>query len=451
MEIMEIYPNLASNKNGDGTTASHLLALSPTSFKSGTMYGEQYLGATPIVLAKKAAAIVSSLIPIENYETHKAANHITLQPDSSLKEKLTLHFRLLCKGFPVLKLLHNAKLQHTYAIQLLRKLLEKDYGQWTMSYDPPHGWDDNNKNHENRHPLSAITTRVITYKVRERPIILATKLGIIKMFKEIIKSYQESIGVCDEEAGRNLLHLAAEYRNESIVEFLMLKSAGIQLKTNWRNLDILVVGIDREGNTPLNAAAKIGKHKPWHIRGAAQWMQWECVWFEVCMLPPAMLTVKNCNEQYAHQVFTETHIDLREQGEIWLKEGSNNCMLISALIATVMFACTFTVPGGNDWTSAEQCSNTPLLKNQDFGPFFHYVSYSLFSSLISLVLFLSIHAAPFNEYDFFFQLPLSSVIAILLYSIQLLSLSWTGVLFFSELYVDIIVGFIRYLIDIIFI
>ncbi|KAI3871661.1 hypothetical protein MKW92_037653 [Papaver armeniacum] len=472
MEIMEIYPKLASNKNGDGATASHILALSPTSFKSGTIYGEQYLGATPIVLAKKAAAIVYSLIPIENYETRNRTNHTTRQPDSSLKEKFKQYFRLLCKGFPVLKLIYNAKQQHTYAIQFLRKLLENDYGQWTMSYDPPHGWDgSHNKSHESRHPLSAITTRVITYKVRERPIILATKLGIVEMFKEIIKAYPESIGVCDEEAGRNLLHLAAEYRHESIVEFL--KSSSTNSK---RNLDMLVVGIDREGNTPLHAAAKLGKHKPWHIRGAAQWMQWECVWFQRVkrMLPPAMLTVKNCNEKYAHQVFTETHIDLREQGEIWLKEGSNNCMLISALIATVMFACAFTVPGGNDSTSGRPL----LLKNQDFGPFFHYVSYSLFFSLISLGLFLSIHAAPFNEHDFFFRLPLRSVFAITAlfnsvtfiacayFQTYMLVTAWTfpvgflildiglaslEVLFFVELYVDSVVGFIRYLLDILFI
>ncbi|KAI3936497.1 hypothetical protein MKX01_028127 [Papaver californicum] len=472
MEIMEIYPDLASYRNGDGATASHILALSPSSFKSGTMYAQQYLGATPIVLAEYAAAIIYSYIEIEKYETHSAATHITtVQPDSSFKEKFNHCFRRLCRGFPVLKLIYNAKLKHAYAIQLLRKLLEKDYGQWTTSYDPSHGWDGKKKNLEHQHPLSTITARVITYKVRERPIILATKLGIVEMFKEIIEAYPESIGVCDEEAGRNLLHLAAEYRHESIIEFL--KSSCTNSK---RNLDMLVVGIDRDGNTPLHAAAKLGKHKPWHIRGAAQWMQWECVWFQRVkrMLPPNMLTMKNHNDQCAYQVFTETHIELREQGEKWLKEGSNNCMLISALIATVMFASAFTVPGGNDSTSGRPV----LLKNQDFGPFFHYVSYSLFFSLISLGLFLSIHAAPFNEHDFFYRLPLRSVFAVTAlfnsvtfvacayFQTYMLVTGWTfslgfrvldiglasvGVLFFAELYVDIIVCFIRYLIDILFI
>ncbi|MCL7032507.1 hypothetical protein MKW94_012987 [Papaver nudicaule] len=473
MEIMELYPELASKRNGDDATASHLLALSPSSFKSGTMFARQYLGATPFVLAEYAAAIVYALIEIENYETHNnAATHKTMKPGSSFKEKLKYYFRWLCKGFPVLKLIYNVKLNHSYAIQLLRKLLEKDCGQWTMSHgDPPHEWNDKHNYIENQHPLT-ITTRVTTYKIRERPIILATKLGIVEMLREIIKVYPESIEFCDEEAGRNLLHLAAEYRHESIIDFL--KSSSTNSK---RNLDMLVVGIDRDGNTPLHSAAKIGKHKQWHIRGEAQWMQWECVWFQRVkrLLPPHMLSKKNYNNQYAYQVFTETHTDLREKGERWLKEGSNNCMLISALIATVMFASAFTAPGGNNSESGRPV----LLRNQDFGPFLHYVGLSLFFSLISLGLFLSIHASPFNEHDFYFRLPLRSVFAITalfnsvtftvcaFFQTWMLITGWTlfslgltlfdiglgglGVLFFAELYVDIIVGFVRYLIDILFI
>ncbi|KAI3952286.1 hypothetical protein MKW98_022348 [Papaver atlanticum] len=443
MEILEIYPDLASNRNADGATASHILALSPSSFKRGTMYSQQYLGATPIVLAQYAAAIIYSFIEIENYEIHNAVD-TTLQQGSSLKEKFNHYFRSLYKGLPVLKLIYNVKLKHAYAIHLLRKLLEKDHGQWTINYDDPtYGLDDKYNDLENRHPLLTITTRVTTYKVREKPLILATKSGIVEMFKEIIKAYPESIEFCDEEAGRNLLHLAAEYRHGRLIEFLKSSSK--------RNLDMLVVGIDREGNTPLHAAAKLGKHKPWHNRGAAQWMQWECVWFQRVkrMLPPHMLTLKNRNNQYAYQR--------------WLKEGSNNCMLISALIATVMFASAFTSPGGND----SQSGRPVLLRNQDFTLF-----------LQPLGLFLTIHAAPFNEHDFFFRLPLRIVFAITalfnsvtftvyaFFQTWFLITGWTfplglllfdmglstlAVLFFTELYVDIIVGFIRYLIDILFI
>ncbi|XP_026383191.1 uncharacterized protein LOC113278600 isoform X1 [Papaver somniferum] len=291
------YPDLAPCSNGDGAMASHMLALSPSSFKSGTMYSQQYLEASVFVLAIKVSQ--------SRVMGHK--KHYNQIPHSRKHSSITSDGYLEFFGhLPVIKLIYNAKLKHSYAIQLLRKLLEKDYGQWTMSYG--------HLPIEYQHPL-AIRKRV-TNEVRERPIILATKLGIIEMVKEIIEVYPESIELTDEKAGRNLLHLAAEYRHESIIDFLKSSSSNSK-----RNLDMLVVGIDRDGNSPLHAAAKLGTHKPWHIRGDAQWMQWECVWFQRIkrLLPQHMLTIKNCNNQYASQVFTETHQHLRQQGERWLK------------------------------------------------------------------------------------------------------------------------------------
>ncbi|XP_026399185.1 ankyrin repeat-containing protein At5g02620-like isoform X2 [Papaver somniferum] len=431
LEIMEIYPDLASGRNGDGAMASHLLALSPSSFKSGTMYSRQYLGTTLFVLATKGSP-------------SRAMGHMI---DYNQSPHVRKSSGITSDGY----------VEHSYALQLLWKLLEKDYGQWTMTYDDP--------------PLQYQHPSTINNKVLERPIILATKLGIIEMLKEIIEMYPESIEVTDEEAGRNLLHLAAEYRHESIINFL--KSSSTNSK---RNLDMLVVGIDKDGNSPLHAAAKLGTHKPWHIRGAAQWMQWECVWFQRVkrLLPPHMLIMKNCNNQYAYQVFTETHRDLRVEGERWLKEASNICMFISALIATVMFASAFTLPGGNDSHSGRPV----LLKNQDFVPFLHYVGLSLFFSLISLGMFFSIHTAPFEEHEFFLRLPLRVVFAATafvnsvtftvcaFFQTWMLISGWTfplgllcfdiglasvGVVFIAELFPDIIVGFISYLLDILFI
>ncbi|RZC51705.1 hypothetical protein C5167_020127 [Papaver somniferum] len=43
-------------------------------------------------------------------------------------------------------------------------------------------------------------------------------------------------------------------------------------------------------------------------------------------------------------VFREEHKALVKEGEAWLKETSQACMVVSTLIATVMFAAVFTVP-----------------------------------------------------------------------------------------------------------
>ncbi|KDO41014.1 hypothetical protein CISIN_1g041446mg, partial [Citrus sinensis] len=66
--------------------------------------------------------------------------------------------------------------------------------------------------------------------------------------------------------------------------------------------------------------------------------------------------------------------DLKEKGETWMKDIASSCMIVATPTATVVFAATITVPGGN---------------KEDTGlPFFlHNVSFKIFavSNVISLV------------------------------------------------------------------
>jgi hypothetical protein len=64
------------------------------------------------------------------------------------------------------------------------------------------------------------------------------------------------------------------------------------------------------------------------------------------MMPPSYLNKKNTRDQTPQDIFTKTHKEyLREDGEKWMKDTSNYCMLVATLIATVVFAAAFTVPG----------------------------------------------------------------------------------------------------------
>ncbi|KAF5186903.1 Ankyrin repeat family protein [Thalictrum thalictroides] len=47
------------------------------------------------------------------------------------------------------------------------------------------------------------------------------------------------------------------------------------------------------------------------------------------------------------ELFAEEHAALVEKGEKWMKETAAGCMVVAALIATVVFAAAFTLPGGN--------------------------------------------------------------------------------------------------------
>ncbi|KAK7840650.1 hypothetical protein CFP56_016373 [Quercus suber] len=95
---------------------------------------------------------------------------------------------------------------------------------------------------------------------------------------------------------------------------------------------------------------------------------------------------QNKDGKTSREIFTETHKKLVEDGSQWLTSTSNLCSVVAALIATVAFASSTTVPGG-----VRQESGTPTLENQ---PAFDVFAISSLVarcfSVTALVLFLSI-------------------------------------------------------------
>lgn len=72
-------------------------------------------------------------------------------------------------------------------------------------------------------------------------------------------------------------------------------------------------------------------------------------------MPKKYQNLRNREELTPHEVFVRDHKILREQGEKWLKETSTSCLLVLALIKTVIFATVFTVPGEtNEDTGAQK-------------------------------------------------------------------------------------------------
>ena len=75
-----------------------------------------------------------------------------------------------------------------------------------------------------------------------------------------------------------------------------------------------------------------------------------------------------------------------KEGEKWMKDTATSCTVVGALIATIMFAAAFTVPGGND-----QNTGIPMFFNENlFMLFIVSDSLSLFSSATSVFMFLGI-------------------------------------------------------------
>ncbi|KAH6761656.1 hypothetical protein C2S52_019089 [Perilla frutescens var. hirtella] len=109
----------------------------------------------------------------------------------------------------------------------------------------------------------------------------------------------------------------------------------------------------------------------------------------------------NNANQTPQMIFTKEHAKLKGDGERWMKDTANACTIAAALIATVVFAAAFTVPGG-----LESATGMPLFSGKPaFVLFAISDAVSLFTSITSLLLFLSILTSRYAEQDFLYFLP----------------------------------------------
>ena len=109
----------------------------------------------------------------------------------------------------------------------------------------------------------------------------------------------------------------------------------------------------------------------------------------------------NKDGKTSREIFTETHSELVKDGSKWLIRTSNSCSVVAALIATVAFASSTTVPGG-----IKEESGTPTLENQPAFDVFAITSLvALCFSVTALVMFLSILTSRYQERDFGMDLP----------------------------------------------
>jgi len=147
---------------------------------------------------------------------------------------------------------------------------------------------------------------------------------------------------------------------------------------------------------------------------------------------PAHKAMKNKDGKTAAIVFSEEHQTLVKEGEKWMKDTATSCTVVAALIATVVFAAVITVPGGND-----QNTGIPLfIKHEEhevraFAIFGVSDAISLFSSVASILMFLSILTSRYSEADFLFALPTRLIIGL---SMLLISITSMMVAFSCALY-----------------
>ncbi|KAM1953967.1 hypothetical protein EV2_024149 [Malus domestica] len=154
----------------------------------------------------------------------------------------------------------------------------------------------------------------------------------------------------------------------------------------------------------------LAKEKLDCIPGAALQMQRERQWYKEVQ---SMVTAPGAPPftEYglnAVRFFTEDHKELHEKGEKWMKDTASSYIIVSTLIITIMFAAAFTVPGGNN-----QETGFPIFLNEKlFMVFVVSDAISLFSSVTSALMFLSILTSRYAEDDFLKSLPTKMIIGL---------------------------------------
>ncbi|KAJ9536746.1 hypothetical protein OSB04_un000050 [Centaurea solstitialis] len=187
---------------------------------------------------------------------------------------------------------------------------------------------------------------------------------------------------------------------------------------------------DSSENNMLHLAGKLApSHVLKHRAGAALQIQRELQWFEELkkFMHPSAISKDNIFGETPDQVFTREHENLVKEGEKWMKATAESCSISVALITTIVFAATITVPGGT-----HQETGIPMFR-KDFAFTIFAISdaISLFTSSSSLILFLSILTARFSEKDSLVSLPKRLIVGLctLLLSITAMMVAFAATLF----------------------
>ncbi|XP_058225338.1 uncharacterized protein LOC131334379 [Rhododendron vialii] len=251
------------------------------------------------------------------------------------------------------------------------------------------------------------------------PLEQATSVGIHEIVEEILRLHPYAVSL-ENHKKQLIFQQAIVYRQEKVFNIIyQLKEYSAIVLSKW----------DTDDNNALHLAGYVAPPQLLYRRaGAALQMQRELQWFkevETLVLSKTK-EERNKEEKTPAQVFSDTHKELVKEGERWMKDNASSCTIIASLIATVVFAAAIQVPGGNN-------DNGLPIFNQE-GAFIIFGianALALFSSISSVIMFLSILTSPCAERDFLFSLPHKLIIGLIT---LFLSILFTMAAFGATLY-----------------
>ncbi|KAF3957841.1 hypothetical protein CMV_017185 [Castanea mollissima] len=207
----------------------------------------------------------------------------------------------------------------------------------------------------------------------------AAEFGNSEFLNILIRSYPNIIWTTDKD-GRSLFNIAVINRQESVFN-LLYETVAVK--------EIILTNVIEGKNENVM-----------HLAGYLAPLNRLNIGLEM-IAPPSFQKKRNSDNLTPWDLFTKEHENLRRDGEKWMKDTANYCMLVATLITTVVFAAAFTVPGGSN-----QETGTPiLLKSIWLRVFFIFDAIALLSSSTSILVFLSILTSRFTQMDFLVSLP----------------------------------------------
>ncbi|GKU92685.1 hypothetical protein SLEP1_g6384 [Rubroshorea leprosula] len=362
--VIQRHPELAIIRDQNGDTALHVLARKPLAFTGKRELGiwgkfiYPWICVEPLVQSSYPSSISESCIH---------------QVFLSLTGKLQRTLEIIVPGY---ELVHEKKLLYVRAVNLVKLLWEQ---------------------------ILSLEDAQIADILRSptQPLFVAAEFGIIELITELIQTYPDLIWKVDKDS-RSIFHIAVFHRQEKIFNLIHDLGAHKDMITSYK---------DKNNCNILHLAGKIAPPNRLNIvSGAALQMQRELLWFKEVEknVQPLYREMRDNDGRTPLMLFTEEHAKLVKEGEKWMKNTASSCMLVATLITTVMFAAVFTVPGGND-----NKNGTPVfIEAKSFLIFAISDAFALFSSVTSILMFLSILTSRYTEEDFLKSLPQRLIIGL---------------------------------------
>ncbi|XP_039165812.1 uncharacterized protein LOC104440199 [Eucalyptus grandis] len=310
----------------------------------------------------------SAINPIINL-TYAGHHGISVDLDYGQEDENLRNMQRPTNPVPPIKRIHEVKLRYVAAVELAKKVCEA---------------------------ISDMKTTEITEFFLERNLLFhATVKGNSELVKICIQFFPELIRISPN--GDSLMTLAVKNRQERILS-LFLKGS------SKHELSLVPAPTPEEAEKMMLAAAKYDSNLEAlnYFSGAAFEIQRELQWFRAVekWLFPDMRTFKHEGKSY-WRIFTEEHRELLVKGGEWVRNTAQSCMIVSTLIATILFGASFNVPK----SISSIAGDPPLLTRKALIVFEILDGLSLLFSVLAILIFLAILTSRYKANDFLRSLP----------------------------------------------